>query len=343
MHQATPPQMKVSPLYYTVRNMSFQWLAGEKDRRSLLPIRHHDIWRYRKLMEALRWNAQEVDLTRDKVDWARMSADQQLFVKTQLAFFAGAEFWVLDNIADNFSRELDCMEAEMVFVAQEDQECVHAESYGLQIEAVLGGEERDRTLNAVSHMPIIGRMHDWATSWMGRDRPVGERLIAWAVFEGVFFSASFAALQWLRECNLLPGITDFNTMIARDEGVHTLHLCLQVRKYLTERPSEGRAHAIFAEAIAILDEFVELALPVRLIGINAPLMKEYVRFQSDCVLREMGYRAAYAVDNPFPFMDKLALNGVAKTNFFEHRALQYQNPIRPGVTSFTVDDSPVDD
>jgi ribonucleoside-diphosphate reductase beta chain len=328
---------------FAFKAAQFRWHAGEADRVSLLPIRHQDIWEYRKLMEALRWNAQEVDLSLDKSDWEKkMTEEQRQFVRQQLAFFAGADLWVLDNIADNFGRELDCMEAAMVFTAQEDQECVHAESYGLQIEAVLDGEERDRTLNAVRHMPVIARIRDWTRQWMGREVPVGERLIAWAIFEGVFFSASFAALQWLRELNLLPGVTNFNTLIARDEGVHTLHLCLQVRKYLVDRPAQARAREIFNGAVAILDEFVEHALPVRLIGINANLMKDYVRFQSDCVLRAMDYEPIFGAENPFPFMDKLSLNGVAKTNFFEHRALQYASPVHAGATRFVLDDTPVD-
>jgi len=320
----------------------FRWQQGEKQRTALMPIRHEDIWAFRKKIEGLHWTAQEVDLSKDKADWTtRMDADQRHFVAMQLGFFAGADLWVLDNLAENFSQEIDCLEANMAFAAQMDQECTHAESYSLQIEAVMSGEERDNTMNAAEHMPAVRKMRDWAFRWFDRGIDIGERLVAWAIFEGVLFSASFASLQWLREANLLTGITEYNTFIVRDEGVHTLHACLYVRRYLVNRPSAARVYEIFDGAIETLDDFVDTSLPVRLIGMNADLMRTYVRFQADCVIEELGYEPRYRVENPFPFMDKLSLNEVAKANFFERNSTQYQSVTRAGASNFALDDSEV--
>jgi ribonucleotide reductase beta subunit family protein with ferritin-like domain len=322
---------------------AFAWQDGEADRVALFPIRHADIWDFRKKMEALHWNAQEVDLTRDKKDWvSRMDDNQRAFVKMQLAFFATVDIDVLKNLGENFGEEVDCMEARMAYAAQKDQECVHAESYSLQIESVLDGDEREAVLNAVRTMPIIARMRGWVLRWFDRALSIGERLVAFAAVEGVLFSASFSALQWLRELNLLPGVTDFNSFIVRDEGVHTLFTCLLVRRYLTSKPPQGRAAEIFESVVALLDDFVEESLPVRLIGMNAVLMKQYVRFQADCVLIDMGYSPIFRVENPFRFMDKLSLNEVAKVNFFESRPTQYQNVSKPGQTRLAIDDSAVE-
>jgi ribonucleotide reductase beta subunit family protein with ferritin-like domain len=321
----------------------FRWAPGEAERETLLPVRHEDIWKFRKTLEALHWVAQEVDLTRDRRDWeTRMTADERHFVAHQLGFFAGADLWVLKNLSDNFGEEVDCLEARAVFAGQADQENTHAEAYVLQAMAVLDGAELARVLAAARAMPAVAQMRAWAYRWFDRAIPLGERMVAWAMFEGVLFSASFASLQWLRDRNLLPGITDFNTMIARDEGVHTLHLCLLLREYLIERPAAAKVREIVAGAIATLDGFVTESLPVRLIGINAELMKQYVRFQADCVVATMGYPPAYGVANPFESMDKLSLNGVAKTNFFERRALQYQNVSKAGAARLAIDDTPVE-
>ena len=322
---------------------AFDWAPGEADRVALFPIRHPDIWAFRKKMEALHWNAQEVDLTRDGKDWAtRMSDEQRHFVKMQLAFFATIDIDVLKNLDENFGEEVDCMEARMAFAAQKDQECVHAEGYSLQIGAVMDGGEREAVLNAARTMPVIARMRAWVLRWFDRGLAVGERLVAFAAVEGVLFSASFSALQWLRELNLLPGVTDFNSFIVRDEGVHTRLTCLLVRRYLRARPAAARAAAIFESIVAVLDEFVDESLPVRLIGMNAALMKQYVRFQADCVLIDMDYAPVFRAENPFRFMDKLCLNEVAKTNFFEARPTQYQNVSRPGQSRLAVDASPVE-
>jgi ribonucleotide reductase beta subunit family protein with ferritin-like domain len=339
-YDADRPQKALAEL---PRTPAFRWAPGEADRLSLLPIRHPDIWAFRKKIEALNWNAQEVDLTKDKLDWVtRMNDDERHYVKYQLAFFTRVDIDVLDNLDANFGEEVDCLEAKMAYAAQKNQECVHAEAYNLQIEALMSGEEREEALNAVRTMPIIGRMRAWILTWFDRALPIGDRLVAFGVIEGVMFQGPFAGLQWLRERNLLPGVTEFNTFICRDEGIHTLLDCLIILVYLLARPSQERAEAIFASAIELIDYFVEEALPVRLIGMNVELMKQYVRFQADCVLRDMGYLPMYRVGNPFPFMDKLTLNEVAKTNFFEKRATQYQSITKTGATRLIMDASPVE-
>ena len=322
---------------------AFTWAPGEEGRVALFPIRHPDIWEFRKKIEALHWTAQEVDLSRDKRDWeGRMSADQRTFVKHALAFFATVDVDVLRFVDQTLGDEVNCMEARMAYAAQKDQECVHAEGYSLQIEAVLDGDEREAVLNAVRTMPVIARMRAWVLRWNDRGLDIGDRLVAFGAVEGVLFSASFCALQWLRELNLLPGITDFNSFIVRDEGVHTLFTSLLVRKYLRERPSQGRAEEIFAGAVEVLDEFITESLPVRLIGMDADRMGQYVRYQVDRVLAEMGYAAAYRVENPFKFMDKLAIQETSKANFFERRVFEYRAVIKPDEAKFGLDDTPVE-
>lgn len=338
LFQESEPQGKAP------RGAHFSWDSAEAGRVSLHPILHNDIWDYRKKLEGLHWTAQEIDYTRDRHDWVtRMTADEQKFVKYQLAFFARIDIDVLGNLDENFGDEVDCLEAQMVYAAQKDQECVHAESYSLQIEAVLDGEERTSVLEAVRHMPIIAQMRGWVTHWCCRERPLGERLVAFVFVEGVLFSGSFCALQWLKEKNLLPGITEGNDFISRDEGVHWSFSALLVAKYLINRPAQADVEGILGELIAILDRFVEEALPVRLIGMNAELMRQYIRFQADGVLAEMRYQIVYRVTNPFHFMDALTLNEVAKANFFETKATQYQSVTQAGHARLAMDDTPVED
>jgi ribonucleotide reductase beta subunit family protein with ferritin-like domain len=190
-------------------------------------------------------------------------------------------------------------------------------------------------------MPVVAEMRAWVLRWFDRSIPVGERLVAFGFVEGVLFSASFSALQWLRTRNLLPGITAANSFIARDEGVHTLFACLLVREYVLRRPTQERTETILSGAIEVVDKFVKESLPVRLIGMNAELMCQYVRYQADCVLYEMGYKMAYLVSNPFPFMDAMVLNEVSKVNFFEYRSTQYQTPASEKLSQLVLDDTPI--
>lgn len=328
---------------YAINTMAFNWVEGEKLRKTLYPIKHPDIWEYRKTLEGLHWTAQEVNLEKDKTDWDRMTPTQKLFVSGQLAFFASADIIVLSNLVNNFSKEVDCIEAEMVYAAQMDQECIHAEAYALQIEALIDGPEKERLLSAITTMSPVIMMHNWVETWMNAGIPVGERLAAFAAIEGVMFSASFCALQWLREKNLLPGVTTFNSFIARDEGIHTLYACMLINKYLAERPHKNRIKKIFDSLIAVIDIFIDETIPEGLESMNAPLMKTYVRFQADAVLQDMNYPKLWRVENPFSFMDKLALNEVGKVNFFERIVTQYSGITTEGASKFSFDTSLPDD
>lgn len=320
----------------------FLWAPGEADRLSLHPIRHQDLWDLYKQLEGLHWTAQDVNLAADRADWRSMSDDMKLFVKMQLAFFARVDIDVLDNIG-NLAAEVDCLESQFFFAAQAAQECVHSEAYTLQIEAILEGSEREDTLNAVRTIPIIRRMREWALSWFDRSaHPIELRLVAQAAVEGVLFSSSFAALQWLRSLGRLPGITLFNDYISRDEWRHTHHLCVLVSRYLAAKAPCDAAHAIFTELVDILRDFVREALPVRLIGMNDELMVQYVRFQADCVLHELGYPPLFGDKNPLRFMENLLLNEVSKTNFFEHHNTQYRSLSHSGASALALDDSPID-
>lgn len=45
----------------------------------------------------------------------------------------------------------------------------------------------------------------------------GERVVAFAAVEGIFFSGSFASIFWLKKRGLMPGLTFSNELISRDE------------------------------------------------------------------------------------------------------------------------------
>jgi ribonucleoside-diphosphate reductase beta chain len=79
---------------------------------------------------------------------------------------------------------------------------------------------------------------------------------------------------------------------------------------------------IITDAVEIEKEFVTDAIPVNLIGMNAPLMCQYIEFVADRLLASLGNNKVYNVENPFPWMDMISLQG--KTNFFEKRVGDYQ-------------------
>lgn len=183
-------------------------------------------------------------------------------------------------------------------------------------------------------MPCVKKKADWALRWIGdKEATYGERVVAFAAVEGIFFSGSFASIFWLKKRGLMPGLTFSNELISRDEGLHCDFACLMF-KHLIHKPSEQRVKEIITNAVRIEQEFLTEALPVKLIGMNCTLMKQYIEFVADRLMLELGFNKIFKVENPFDFMENISLEG--KTNFFEKRVGEYQ---RMGVMSNSTENS----
>ena len=299
-------------------------LAPEQKRTNIFPIRHPTVWaRYKQALAAI-WVAGEVDLTRDLQDWAKLSDDERHFVSMVLAFFANADGIVNDNLGERFGREVTMREAKFFYDLQKAIENVHNEMYSLLIETYIDDPAtRHRLLHAVDHFDCVARKAQWAQRWIESDTAsFAERLVAFAVVEGIFFSGSFCAIFWLKKRGILPGLCQSNTLIARDEGMHQDFAALLYTDYVQHKLDDATAHAIVGDAVTHEKSFVCEALPVSLIGMNASDMSTYIEFVADRLLTQLGHSVLFHAKNPFDFM---LLQGLeTKTNFFESREATYQ-------------------
>ncbi len=118
----------------------------------------------------------------------------------------------------------------------------------------------------------------------------------------------------------MPGLTTSNEFISRDEGLHTEFACL-LYSYLQHKLSKTKAHKMIREAVKCEKEFITDALPCSLIGMNAKMMSQYLEFVADRLLVQLGYPKIWNATNPFPFMERICLEG--KDNFFEKRVTNY--------------------
>lgn len=291
-------------------------LLRENPRRFvLLPIQYKDIWQMYKKAEASFWTAEEVDLSKDKDDWISLSDNERYFISHVLAFFAASDGIVNENLVECFSQEVQIPEARCFYGFQIAIENIHSEMYSLLIETYIEDSmEKDRLFNAIETMPCVKKKAQWALNWINPERAsYGERIVAFASVEGIFFSGSFAAIFWLKKRGKMPGLTFSNELISRDEGLHCDFACLMF-SYLVNKPSEEKIKEIIKDAVVIEQEFLTEALPVRLIGMNHDLMTQYIEFVADRLLVALGCSKVYNVQNPFDFMENISLEG--KTNFF---------------------------
>lgn len=278
-------------------------LTENEDRFVLFPIRHNDIWAMYKKAEASFWTAEAIDIENDLTDWnEKLTPDEQHFIKHVLAFFAASDGIVNENLAENFVAEVQYTEAKFFYGFQIMMENIHSETYSFLIDSYIDdAEEKDHLLNAINTLDCVGKKARWALNWIENGTFV-ERLIAFAAVEGVFFSGSFCAIFWLKKRGLMPGLTFSNELISRDEGLHCDFACLLYTKHIKNKLPEERVRAIITDAVEIEKEFVCNALPVKLIGMDAEQMSQYIEFVADQLLVELGCEKTYGAANPFDFM-----------------------------------------
>jgi ribonucleoside-diphosphate reductase beta chain len=312
-------KVKLTPMAEAVEPI----LVKNNDRFVLFPIMHNDIWQFYKKAEASFWTAEEIDLSQDLIDWnEKLTDDERHFIKHVLAFFAASDGIVNENLAENFLSEVQFTEAKFFYGFQITIENIHSETYSLLIDTYIrDNKEKTYLFNAVDTIPCVKRKADWALRWID-EGSFAERLIAFAAVEGIFFSGSFCSIFWLKKRGLMPGLSFSNELISRDEGLHCDFACLLYNNHLVNKLSKETVTKIITDAVEIEKEFVTDAIPVKLIGMNAELMQQYIEFVADRLLGELGCDTVYNASNPFDFMDMISIQG--KTNFFEKRVAEYQ-------------------
>uniref|UniRef100_A0A2K6DRC5 Ribonucleoside-diphosphate reductase subunit M2 n=1 Tax=Macaca nemestrina TaxID=9545 RepID=A0A2K6DRC5_MACNE len=258
----------------------------------IFPIEYHDIWQMYKKAEASFWTAEEVDPSKDIWHWEFLKPEERYFISHVLVFF-------------RCSQEVQVTEARCFCGFQIAMENIHSGMYSFLIDTYIKDpKEREFRFNAIETMPCVKKKADWALHWIGdKAATYGERVVVFAAAEGIF-SGYFASIFWLKKRGLMPGLTFSNELISGDEGLHCDFACLMFN-HLVHKPLEERIRERIINAVRIEQEFLTEALPVKLIGMNCTLMKQYIEFVAD-----------------------------RHTNFFEKRVKEYQ---RMGVNSFTLD------
>jgi ribonucleoside-diphosphate reductase beta chain len=298
-------------------------LEENANRFVIFPIEQHEIWDMYKKQQACIWTAEEIDLSADIDDWRnKLNDNERHFVKHVLAFFAASDGIVNENLAENFVREVQYSEAKFFYGFQIMMENIHSETYSLLIDTyITDPQEKKMLFNAIETIPAVKKKADWALKWVESEN-FQERLVAFAAVEGIFFSGSFCSIFWLKKRGLMPGLSFSNELISRDEGMHCDFAVLLHNNYLANKVSEERIKEIILSALEIEKEFITESLPVKLIGMNADLMKQYLEFVADRLLVDLGCSKVFNSENPFDFMANISLQG--KTNFFEKRVGEYQ-------------------
>lgn len=292
------------------------------DRFTIYPIINTDMWdMYQKELSAF-WLPAEIDLSKDIDDYNKLSDNERNFIKNILAFFSSSDTIVNINLGERFLNEVEVLEAKFFYGFQIAMENVHSETYSLLIDTYIkDSQEKHEALNAIQYIPCIKKKADWCFKWINdKESCFAQRLIAFAVVEGIFFSGAFCSIFWLKERGLMPGLAFSNELISRDEGLHVEFAVLLYSK-IVNRLSQEVVHNIIREAVEVEKNFITESIPCSMLGMNAELMSIYIEFVADRLLTQLGYDKLWNVKNPFPFMERISIE--TKSNFFESRVSQY--------------------
>jgi len=290
----------------------------------LLPIEPRDrpLYELYKKAVASFWVSGEVQVQQnDKNDWEKLSVNEQYYIKHILAFFAGSDGIVAENLALRFYGESESAVVKLFYGFQIAMEGIHSEVYANLIDSfITDKKEKLQLFNAIINYPAIKKKADWCLQYIKSSDDFRERLIAFAVCEGIFFSGAFCSIFWLKSRSICPVLGLANQFIARDEGLHCDFAVAYYKQF--EPLPEEVIHKIITDGVNIEIEFITEALPVRLIGMNDNMMKEYIKFVANRLAVQLGTSKPYNnVQNPFTFMEMISLEG--KTNFFEGKVSEY--------------------
>lgn len=295
-----------------------------------------------KKHQAMFWTKAVVKPANDLKDWNKMDTNSRHFIMNVLGFFAGSDKIVMDNLKERVIPEIRIYEAELFIAFQMGIEAIHSEVYGDLIDVLITNPvDRDRLSYAIDKIPSVGNKAKWAQKWTkDSGSPLSERLLAYTIVEGVFFSGSFCSIYWLKsQGKMLDGLCKSNDLISKDEKLHVnfnieLYNIVTNPKYINDpevpyvpRLSYARVIEIINEAVEIESEFIRDSLPWKLPDMNAKSMIQYIQYNADTILQRLGYKEPdgnlyYGVQDPFTFTRMLGME--TKGDFFQTENVNYQ-------------------
>lgn len=312
------------------------------------PILNENLLHYRDMQIEVFWVATEVQFDKDNDDWKTLNESEQHFLQQIFGFFAQFDGLVGENIKKISDDTSFIKECDSFYAIQAAIESVHNEVYSIIIDTVIIDlNKRNELLDSIRNNKVIGKLAIWVQTWMNAGNEnynyLLERIIIFAILEGVWFSGMFAGIYWLKHKynGKFGGITTANEFISRDENIHCcfaieLYKTL-IEKYNYTRLDEELVHNICKNAIDTIGEFYRYALSKgELNGFTYELAMDYVKSIMDVVLDNIGYSAIYNIEKiPFEFMEQIGLHN--KSNFFEKNVTDYRRVLNKGKKNHVLD------
>lgn len=313
------------------------------DVNQLMPLKYEWAWEHYLNGCANHWMPTEVPMGADIALWrgTTLTPDERLVIMRNLGFFATAESLVANNLTLAIFKYVTNAECRQYLLRQAFEEAIHTHTFHYVVES-LGLDEKE-VFGMYHDIPAIRAKDefemeltadivdpDFSTATPEGVQKFVENLIGfYVIMEGIFFYAGFAMILSFHRQNKMKGIGEQFQYILRDETIHLNFGVDLINGIIHENPEiwteefRERMLAKIREAVKLEEQYARDCLPNGVLGLNAELFEQYVRYIADRRLERIGLPRQYMDKNPFPWMSETIDLGKEK-NLFESRVTDYQ-------------------
>ena len=320
-------------------------INGKTDVNQLVPFKYKWAWEKYLAACANHWMPQEINMSRDIATWKNPSGltdDERRLVMRNLGFFATADSLAANNIVLGTYRHITAPECRQYLLRQAFEEAIHTHAYQYIVESL--GLDEGEVFNAYHEVtsirekdefliPFIDTLTDpsFRTGSPETDQKLLKSLIVFAcIMEGMFFYVGFTQILALGRQNKMTGAAEQYQYILRDESMHCNFGIDVINQIKLENPHlwtpEFREdiRTLMQRGVELEYRYAEDTMPRGVLGLNAPMFKEYLRFIANRRCVQIGLEPLFpGANNPFPWMSEM-IDLKKERNFFETRVIEYQ-------------------
>ncbi|PTS82622.1 ribonucleotide-diphosphate reductase subunit beta [Pseudomonas sp. HMWF032] len=322
-----------------------QMINARADLNQLVPFKYD--WAWQKYLDgcANHWMPQEVNMNADIALWKStdgLTDDERRIVMRNLGFFSTADSLVANNLALAVYRLITNPECRQYILRQAFEEAIHTHAYQYCIESL--GMDEGEIFNMYHEIPSVAKKASWGlkytraisdpqfnTGTVETDKELLRNLIAYyCVLEGIFFYCGFTQILSMGRRNKMTGVAEQFQYILRDESMHLnfgIDVINQIKienPHLWDAQLKDEATQMILQGTQLEIEYARDTMPRGVLGMNAAMMEDYLKFIANRRLTQIGLKEEYpGTTNPFPWMSEI-MDLKKEKNFFETRVIEYQ-------------------
>jgi len=328
-----------------VRVEDKQIINARADVNQLVPFKYKWAWEKYLAACANHWMPQEINMSRDIALWKDangLTEDERRVVKRNLGFFVTADSLAANNIVLGTYRHITAPECRQYLLRQAFEEAIHTHAYQYIVESLRLDE--GEVFNAYHEIPSIRDKDEFLIPFIDiltdptfrtgtpeADQKLLRSLIVFAcVMEGLFFYVGFTQILALGRQNKMTGSAEQYQYILRDESMHCNFGIDLVNQIKMENPHlwtpefREEIQGLIRKAVELEYRYAEDTMPRGVLGLNAPMFKEYLRYIANRRCQQIGVDTMFpGASNPFPWMSEMT-DLKKERNFFETRVIEYQ-------------------